>query len=381
MLFTEGGLSDDLDTSELGRYSELMDDAPFNDRDIEWEARASWGDPEDPDGAATVWKVDDDLDFDALADDLEDKGYTTSSAGTMTVYSVDTSSAGQDGTIGGVYPPIMLNVLLAEDEQIVAASAADREALLDVAAVIVDDDDSLADDGGFEDLLDVADDDPDIAWLARGGPAVCTGTVARALFVFEDEDVRLALQYDGDDDAKTDLKAREELVENGVDPVTREPFADLGSFELEQDGDRVVIDEDFEGGARAALRAERKGGGPGVMRQPLLDPLRLVRQRQRCAGVSSSRSSQPSKVSTSISSWIIGASETTAHGWPSSSSSPASRSRVDAGCEPAAGERQRRGARVGLVEEDAPHSAHHLRLVAVDQTAPPPLRRSPDAVR
>ncbi len=58
--FTGGDIADDLDTSELGRYAQVMEDAPFNGGDIEWEAWASWGDPGDPDGTAAVWKVDDD---------------------------------------------------------------------------------------------------------------------------------------------------------------------------------------------------------------------------------------------------------------------------------------------------------------------------------
>ena len=232
-------------------------------------------------------------------------------------------------------PPIMLNVLLAEDEQIVAASPVDRETLADIAAVIRDDDDSLADAGGFDDLLDAAEDDPDIAWLTEDPAAVCAGAVARALFVSgDDADVRLALQYDGEDDAKDDLEARKTLVEDGVDPLTRKPFDDLGDFELEQDGALLLIDEDFEGGARFAIQAERRGGGPGACVTSPLSRFGSSGSGSGTAGVSSSRSSQPSNVSTSISSWIIGASETTAHGWSSSSSSPASRSRVTVASNP-----------------------------------------------
>ena len=36
-----------------------------------------------------VWKVGDDLDFDALAEDLEDKGYDKGESGDLPVYSVD----------------------------------------------------------------------------------------------------------------------------------------------------------------------------------------------------------------------------------------------------------------------------------------------------
>lgn len=258
--FAVSGLDEDVDQSELSSYTETLEDAPFNADAVEWEAAATWDD-----GAATVWKVDDDLDFGALADDLEEKGYTTSSAGTMQVYTVDLTAADVDGTVGGTYPvPLMLNVLLAEDEQIVAATARGKAPLLDVAAVIADDEDSLADDGGFEDLLDAAEDDPDIAWLARDGDALCDGMVARGLFLAEEKDVRLVLQYDDEGAADDDLDARTELVEEGVDPITARPFDELGEFDLERDGDRIVVEEDWDGGPRVAFQAEQQRGGPGA---------------------------------------------------------------------------------------------------------------------
>lgn len=260
--FTEGGIADQLDTSEIGRYAKLMDDAPFNADDIDWEAWASWGDPEQPKGAAAVWKVDDDTDLAALGDDLEEQGYDKEDIDGRSLFSIDLS-ASDDGTVGGIYPvPLLLNVLIDEDEQVVAG-ATDVGSLDDVAAVIADDDDSLADANGFEELLDAADDDPDIAWLTNGGVTVCTGTVARALFVFDDADVRVALRYDSEDEAKDDFEARKTLIEDGVDPVTRKPFDDLGDFKVEQDGELLLIDEDFDGGALAAIEAELNGGGPG----------------------------------------------------------------------------------------------------------------------
>ena len=287
VLFTEGGLADDLDTSALGRYSQLMADAPFNEGDIEWEARAAWGEPGDSERTAAVWKVDDDTDLDGLAENLEDHGYDKDTDDGRSFFSIDLAEA-EDGAVDGTYPvPLMLNVLIDEDEQVVAGSP-DAASLDDVAAVIGDDDDSLADDdGGFDVLLDAADDDPDIAWLTRDGFAVCIAAerpvprrdrgdyddlgrpVARALFVSgDDADVRLVLQYDDVDEVKDDLEARETLIEDGVDPVTRKAFGDLGDFVLEQDGDLLLIDQDLEDGAPAAIRAERQGGGPGVCGSP-----------------------------------------------------------------------------------------------------------------
>ncbi len=283
VLFTESGIADDLDTSELGRYAEVMQEAPFNDGDVEWEAWAAWGEPGDAERTAAVWKVDDDADLDALAEDLEENGYDKDTVHGRLLFSIDLSAA-EDGMIGGTYPvPLLLNVLIDEDEQVVAGSP-DAASLDDVAAVVGDDDDSLADDDdGFDDLLSAAEVDPDIAWLTRDGFALCITAersaptnraddyqdlgrpAARALFISgHDANVRLVLQYDSEDEAADDLEARETLVESGVDPVTREPFDDLGDFELEQDSDLLLIDEDFERGAQAAIQAERRGGGPGA---------------------------------------------------------------------------------------------------------------------
>lgn len=289
---TEGELDDYLESlqdpdndavavTELASYARVMADAPINTFDVEWEARASWGDPDDQDGTAFVWKVGDDLDFDALAEDLADKGYDEDDSGDLPVYTADRSATTEDGLVGGVYPPLMYNVLLDEDEQLVVASVV-PDPLGDVADVIADDEDSLADGGGMDELLDTAEGDPELALLVTGGPTVCRAggrplpeqvsgeyddlgrPDARALFVSADDPkVLLALQYDSEDAAEDDLEAREDLIDDGVDPLAVVPFDQLGDFELDQDGEFVLIEEDFDDGAAAARRVELSGGGPG----------------------------------------------------------------------------------------------------------------------
>jgi hypothetical protein len=271
--------------TDLGSHLEVMRDAPFNDLDVEWEAHATWGDPDGDSRTALAWKVGDDLDFDDLADDLTDKGYEKSESGGLAVYSVDPSAAdATTNTIGGVYPaPLMLNVMLDEDDHVVV-SAVDADALDDISKVIGDDADSLADDGGLDDLTGAAEGDPAIAVISTAGPGLCPSLgaplpegdrgayddlgrpEARALFVSDDEvpKVTLALQYGSDDDAAADLDARRTLVEEGLDQRTRQPFSDLGDFQVEQDGRLLTIDEDYTDGPRVAVQAEYSGGGPGV---------------------------------------------------------------------------------------------------------------------
>ncbi len=117
--------------TQLTDYLGTMKDAPLNDLDVAWEAVAVWGNPA-ADGersAATVWKVGDDVDFDALAEDLEDKGYDEGGSGNLPVYTADRSDVDIDtNAIGGVYPGFMFNVLLIElDYEGGARRAADME--------------------------------------------------------------------------------------------------------------------------------------------------------------------------------------------------------------------------------------------------------------
>lgn len=269
--------------TDLNTYVAAMRDAPLNELDVEWEAWASWGESDgESRGAAFVWKVGDDVDFDELADDLEAKGYEKGGSGDLPMFTNDISNADETGLFGGVYPPTMVNVLLDEDEQVVV-SAVSPDSLADVADVIAEDSDSLADDGGLDKLLDVADGDPELAWLTNGGPDVCIGggrlpadaleqygdlgrPQARAFFVsgVDEPEVLLALRYASEDAAKDDLEARETLVDEGADARTAQPFSELGDFDLDQDGRFVLIEEDFDAGPRAALAAEQNGAGPGV---------------------------------------------------------------------------------------------------------------------
>ncbi len=186
--------------------------------------------------------------------------------------------------------PLLLNVLIDEDEQVVAG-ATDAGSLEAIAEVIADDADSLADDGGMDDLLDAADGDPELAWLSTDGPAVCLSTgrplpeqvrrqygdlgrpEGRALFVSGDDEPAavVALQYDTDEAAKDDLEAREDLIEHGVD------LQDEGALRrarrlLDRSGGRGAVDRGgLRRGAQEAVRAENNGGGPGVCLPEIAD--------------------------------------------------------------------------------------------------------------
>ena len=266
---------DEILSTQLDPFAEALRDAPLNASDVRWEAYAAWGDdPEEP-AEAFVWKVEDDLDFEDLADDLEDKGYER--AGDSAIYEADPAKIDRKDTIGGVYPAVMASVLLDEAERLVVASYG-QGPLEEVAEVIADDADSLADDGGMEDLVDAVEGDPEVAWLTSAGPSICDDgpfpdsagyhdlgrPSARALFVSgDDAPAVLALVYDSEEAAEEELTARRVLIERGVGRGGR-PFSELGDFDVSQDGRLVVIEEDFDGGPRVALEAEEVGDGPGV---------------------------------------------------------------------------------------------------------------------
>ncbi|TNM37315.1 hypothetical protein FHP29_15845 [Nocardioides albidus] len=153
--------------TELARWSAVMDDAAFDDADVEWEAVTSG------DGLSRVWKMSDDLDFDAVAADLEDAGFERSGSSDRPAFTADLADADETGLIGGRYPaaPLLTLVLLPDEELIVSGSEVD--ALLDVVA---DDTDSLADAGSFGDLVDEAEDQGALEYAALTLEPSCAGS-------------------------------------------------------------------------------------------------------------------------------------------------------------------------------------------------------------
>jgi hypothetical protein len=256
--------------SDLAPYASLMKDRPLNEFDVEWEAFAVWDG-----GAATVWKVGDEVDFEALADDLAEVGYEEGEAGDRQVFSAPESLVEFDGLVGAAYPREMTNVLLDPDERLVVASLT-PDALEQVAEVIEDDADSLTDDGGdLAPLLDAAED-VEHASITTGENTCVDRQLppqaeqeydelghpdGRAFFVAaDDQAVRFVLAFPDEDEAESDLEAREDLLADGVEPFLRLPYDELGEFALERDGSLVLIDADFEDGLRDAGNADLRGG-------------------------------------------------------------------------------------------------------------------------
>ncbi len=253
-----------------------MQNASFNEFDIVWEAETSWGDFATARGAghAMVWKVTDDFDFDALAEELSDLDYSGTSTGEAQQF-----TANDAGAVGGTYT--WSHMLLVPDEQLVAGTA--WEGSLDtIAGVAADDVDSLADDGEFDDLAEVAGEAEHVA--LTGGAATCglesghpiperfwpeyadlEAPARRALVISsESAESQFVLEYAEDSTAEDDVDARRQLVAEGIEPQGRQPFSALGEFDVERDGDLIVVSAEYERGPQQALSAFIGGTGPDL---------------------------------------------------------------------------------------------------------------------
>lgn len=133
--------------TELSPWLHPMQEAAFSDLDVEWEASGTSVD----DGRVTVWKLEDDVDFDALADDLADAGYERGTSGDVETFEASLEDADENGLYDGRYPAALTSLALVPDEHLVLSGAI--ELAVDVAN---DDEDSLSDEGSFTDLLDRA---------------------------------------------------------------------------------------------------------------------------------------------------------------------------------------------------------------------------------
>ena len=230
---------------------QMLETAPFSAQDVEWEVAAYEGD----DGFGRVWKMNDDLDLDDVADELVDAGFEEESGEGRTL-SIDLEEIGEDER----YLFSMQTVtLLRDDHLIVTGPLAD-----DVLDVIADDADSAVDDDTFEDLVD-STDDVEVAQMARDDKACqaidrlspeqleASGIdelghpEETGFFVHGDKaDVRSVLLFDDEDAAEEDAEAREEFLADGSSPVSGVPYEEFAEWEIDTDGDQERIDLDYD---------------------------------------------------------------------------------------------------------------------------------------
>ncbi len=230
----------------LSPWTLTMTESAFNEFEVAWEAALGGDSP------ATIWKTEDDLDLDDVGEDLVDAGYTEGGSDDAPTYTVDADDVDPDtGLVGDRYPSSMLEVTLVPDEHLVIAGSGGE----DVAAVALDDDDSMADDGGFGDLVDEAEeiDEMELASLAIGdgacgddeqrrGRADALGDLGRpegvAFFASgSDRPLRTVLRFDSDDAAASDAEARGTYLED-----FNEAYGLDIDYDVETDGSTVLVE-------------------------------------------------------------------------------------------------------------------------------------------
>lgn len=251
--------------TELNAWVRVMQDAAFSDLDVEWEASGTSTD----DGRVTVWKLDDDVDFDAIADDLADAGYERGESGGIETFEASLEDADENGLYGGRYPAALTSLALVPDEHLVLSGAV--ELAVDVAE---DDEDSLSDEGSFADLLDQAPDAGDLEYagltlepLCGAGARITPEQAAQqyeglghpdgGLALFAAPDAVSAVRLFGDE---ADAEGDADGLESYLDERASATGFDV-DLDVQADGKAVIAEASFDD-RRTMVQAWSRVDGP-----------------------------------------------------------------------------------------------------------------------
>lgn len=237
--------------------------AAFTSLDVEWQATTT------ADGLGRVWKMSDDLDFDAVEEDLVDAGYDVTEEDDVRRYRVGLGDGG--AMIGDRYPALLLELAVVPDEQLIVSGSV--EGVDAVLATVAEDDDSLSDSGVYDDVLAEEPEDLEAALLQDGPtcgvpenlPAEAAQQLEeerdglgtpdqQALYIAPEDDEPSAttvLGFADDDAAESDLAAREDYLGDAVDPRTAEPLDEYADWEIDRDGSLVLVTAEYDPPARA----------------------------------------------------------------------------------------------------------------------------------
>ncbi|HWU20081.1 MAG TPA: hypothetical protein VN088_01040 [Nocardioides sp.] len=272
-------------TTQLATYLTVMKDAPFNELDVRWEAAARWGSGADS-RSAYIWRTSDKLDLSGLDQSLRENGWRKDTVDGLARYTIDFAKAADpdSGLVAGMYPAAMTDVLIDSDDHLVVGSG-DPAALGDIAGVAAGDATSLdKQPGAFAPLLDKAEKAEFAAMSAGSGicqKVTAYGTnrptkpgalyaalghpAARALVATGDPMATTSyLEFGSSDEAAADTTARQALIAHGKELRSQQPFSQLGTFTVSQDGSLEAIAATWATGPRAAVSTEITGGGPAA---------------------------------------------------------------------------------------------------------------------
>lgn len=260
---SEAGLS----TFLTSRTATMADGAAFTDLDVEWEASAATAD-----AGGHLLKMADELDLDEVGDALAEAGYDESGSADVREFTYSADDLDQSYVIADYYPANMLEVAIVPDEHLMILGG--WEEIIDA---VTDDDDSMADDGGFHDLVDEADDLDALesavlltgdATCARGDAGFRRGDlldldrlgrpVSSAYFdAGPDRTRRAVLLFETEDEAAADAEVRTEVTDIFEDLASAE-----GDYEVEADGEIVTVSIDDETNVDSLHTQVRVGDGP-----------------------------------------------------------------------------------------------------------------------
>lgn len=232
--------------TEFDEWIVPMANAAFSAVDIEWQAQALV----DQENGWRIYGTDEELDLDAVGDDLVDAGYDKSEVDGFERFTVDITKADLGtGLYGGRYPSFLVDVVLVPDEHLILVGG-------DVAAVARSasgEDESLDERSRFEAVV------PDVEGVEyttlRAGTDHCARMLT-ALRLSEDlipkvakdlgtdqlgtpSNTAVVIAAEGDEvttssrftfpdaaQAEADAKARKEYLASGVVARTRAPIKD-----------------------------------------------------------------------------------------------------------------------------------------------------------
>lgn len=276
--------------SELRGFAEEMStDGAFSELDVEWEARGALPNEKGRLDGWAIFRLDEELDLDAVADAMVEAGYQETELDGRRHLTAPPS--GRSNMVAGTYPAGLLDrVTVLPDEHLMITGGA--QPVLDV---LDDQSESLAEDGKLAEVVQPAEgveyaelrtavtidcaaplaggkDVPEAtlrgAWEALGMAGLRKPESTALYVVASDEEGKppvrgvTLMQFADQETAKSDAEARATWLANGTDQITRLPMVQLYSpIGQVVDGSRVAVEWTHDGRLSAGVDAHAQNAG------------------------------------------------------------------------------------------------------------------------
>lgn len=277
--------------TELGGFAEVMSTrGAFSELDVRWEARGALPDAKGRLDGWAVFRLEDEVDLEAVADAMVEAGYTEAELDGRR--HLTAPAPDQEGMVDGTYPFGLLDrvTVLPEEHLVVTGGAGPVLDVLDGKGASLAEDDKLADVAqpapGVEyaelrtaETIDcaaplagaekVAPETLKGAWAALGMAGLRKPEASALYVVTSDEEgeppVRgvTLLQFGDAATAAADAEARSAWLAKGTDQITRLAMGQLYTpvGEVVVDGSRVALEWTYGTNLSAGVRAHQAGAG------------------------------------------------------------------------------------------------------------------------